>query len=216
MAIYIKAMRGVSCINRARLKKQTDSNFAPNNPDFLFGKVEVIRNTFHEGKFKQHEATIILATDAKVRRLNWWYGAGRETTDVLSFPLRDKPRRKPRIPSSFEKDLATLMENVPFLDPDTGELTHCSRVPPPLTDDLGRIFIAVEYCRQVAKQRQMEHADYITLACAHGMGHLVGLDHQTEDQYKAMKSAEETVLRAVVSEVGLVGDEKAFPQSYLP
>ncbi|CAN8067344.1 unnamed protein product [Agarophyton chilense] len=193
-------MRGIPFIDRARLRKQ----------------VEVVRNTYLHGEFKKHDATIVLATDAKVRRLNWWYGTARETTDVLSFPLRDEPRRKPQVPSPFDEDISTLLQNVPFLDPDTGRLMdRFDGALPTITEDLGQIFVAMTYCETIAKEREMNPADYIALACVHGMGHLVGFDHLTDDDYKAMKSAEETVVRAMVSEVGILGAEETFPQSYL-
>lgn len=168
-----------------------------------------MRNTLMDGKYRDHDATIILATNAKVRRLNWWYASNRETTDVLSFAIRDEPRRKSRLPSVSEDDISDLIENAPFLDPDTGQLRYDVSAPK-LSKDLGRIFVAVPFCKTIASERRMEHADYITLACVHGMAHLVGFDHQTEDEVESMKKAEEEVVRAVISEVGIVGDANSF------
>lgn len=173
-----------------------------------------MRDTLLDGKFRNHDATIILATNAKVRRLNWRYASNRETTDVLSFALRDEPRRTSRSLSVSQKDIHGLIQDAPFLDPNTGQLRSDIHAPR-ITNDLGRIFVAVPFCKTIAKERSMEHADYITLACAHGMAHLVGFDHETEDEIEIMKRAEEEVVQAVISEVGIVGDVKSFPKSYL-
>jgi probable rRNA maturation factor len=66
---------------------------------------------------------------------------------------------------------------------------------PPL--DLGDIFISTDVVRQHAKEYEVEFGDELHLMVCHGVLHLLGWDHQTDDNAVAMESRESEHLASV-------------------
>ena len=89
-------------------------------------------------------------------------------TDVLSFPIEDSSPGDPPV-----------------------------RAPggPPL--DLGDIFISTDVVRQHAAEYEVEFGDELHLMVCHGVLHLLGWDHQTDEDAVAMESRETEHLASV-------------------
>lgn len=199
-------------------------------------QAQCARDLFDGGKFQHHDATITLTNNAHMTILNAKYALKRFPTDVLSFRWDDTCTKK-RIsgrapPDTFQQELDAL-KNAPYLDmdsntlimPSTNSNARDSRVPV-IAPELGTIFLSVEYCNRIARQRRLHLHDYILLATVHGLAHLVGHVHQDKHSYQAMKRAEIDVLTALresshtPSEDQSAGHQRRqhtnLPQSYLP
>ena len=89
-------------------------------------------------------------------------------TDVLSFPIEDASPGKP--PTRAVGG-------------------------PPL--DLGDIFISTDVVRQHAAEYEVEFGDELHLMVCHGVLHLLGWDHQTDEEAVAMEARETEHLASV-------------------
>jgi len=177
--------------------------------------------------------SIFLTSNDRISKINEEYTGVRRPTDVLSFRLADPPSavnfQSGATPYGFQWDLDGL-RNKPYLDLDTGELispqgnegTEDTRVPvTEIPKDLGSVFLAPDYCStRCLKPVELRLCDYALLATMHGIGHLVGYNHDTPAQYEAMRGAEVEVLKTVEAEVGLAAAiqdprVKNVPASYL-
>ncbi len=120
------------------------------------------------------EVNLLLTTDENIRVLNKSYRGMDKATDVLSFPMTEYES-----PADFEG----IYDEPDAFDPESGELL------------LGDIVIskdrvmaqAAEYGHSVTR----EYAFLIT----HGMLHLFGYDHVTEDDRLTMETLQESILR---------------------
>ena len=119
------------------------------------------------------EVEVNFVTEEEIRELNARTRDTDRVTDVLSYPMLDEIRPFTR-------------ENYPFdVDPENG------RVP------LGSIVI----CRDVAARQAEEDGHsrdrgepYLFV---HGLLHLLGYDHMTEEDKSVMREAEERILSAI-------------------
>ncbi len=101
------------------------------------------------------EVGVVLTTDEHIKTLNARYRRIDAPTDVLSFPLlRDK--------SPQNKDI--------LQEPDLLE-----ELPP-----LGDIIISIETAARQAEERGHSLDDEVTFLALHGLLHLVGIHHDTE------------------------------------
>ena len=119
------------------------------------------------------EVEVNFVTEEEIRELNARTRDTARVTDVLSYPMLDEIRPFTR-------------ENYPFdVDPENG------RVP------LGSIVI----CREVAARQAEEYGHSRdreeTYLFVHGLLHLLGYDHMTEEDKSVMREAEERILSAI-------------------
>ncbi len=119
------------------------------------------------------EVEVNFVTEEEIRELNARTRDTDRVTDVLSYPMLDEIRPFTR-------------ENYPFdVDPENG------RVP------LGSIVI----CRDVAARQAEEYGHSRdreeTYLFVHGLLHLLGYDHMTEEGKSVMREAEERILSAI-------------------
>ncbi len=119
------------------------------------------------------EVEVNFVTEEEIRELNARTRDTDRVTDVLSYPMLDEIRPFTR-------------ENYPFdVDPENG------RVP------LGSIVI----CREVAARQAEEYGHSRdreeTYLFVHGLLHLLGYDHMTEEDKSVMREAEERILSAI-------------------
>jgi probable rRNA maturation factor len=89
-------------------------------------------------------------------------------TDVLSFPIEDSSPGHPPLRAADG---------------------------PPL--DLGDIFISTDVVRQHAAEYEVEFGDELHLMVCHGVLHLLGWDHRTDEEAAAMESREAEHLASV-------------------
>jgi probable rRNA maturation factor len=114
------------------------------------------------------EVSIRLTGDAEVQDLNHRYRGKDKPTNVLSFPM-------------VQPDLlATVSQNS-----DDGELL------------LGDIVLAHGVCAAEARERGIALETHATHLIAHGMLHLLGYDHMTDDEAEAMEAIERDALASL-------------------
>ena len=116
------------------------------------------------------EVSVRLTSDAEVRTLNNQYRAKDKATNVLSFPM-------------VQRDLIdTVSQNS-----DDGEVL------------LGDIVLAHGVCVAEAAERGIGTDDHLTHLVVHGVLHLLGYDHLTDDEGDAMEEIE----RAALADLGI-------------
>lgn len=121
-----------------------------------------------EGLPDRCEVTINLVTDDEMADLNRRFMGREGPTDVLAFPLE---------------------ELVP------GRVVQPSAHEPPLL--LGDVFIAPAYVARQAETLGVAYADELRLMLVHGLLHLVGYDHVTEEEAAVMEERERSLLSRV-------------------
>ncbi|MBK8046627.1 MAG: rRNA maturation RNase YbeY [Anaerolineales bacterium] len=118
----------------------------------------------------RHTATlsVVITDDAAVHQLNRDYRGVDKTTDVLSFAAHD-PVDGPAI--DFPAELAAALER-----------------------NIGDILIAYPYAERQAARCGNSIGAELRLLVVHGVLHLLGYDHGTDEEEAEMWAAQETVL----------------------
>ena len=136
--------------------------------------------------------TLLVTDDATIQEMNKRYRQQDKPTDVLSFPLLDKPLvNAPRdqlwlAPEEDSEYAAETKGNPPvFITPSE------------LPTSLGDIVISWPTVVRQAKAAGHSPAYELLYLLAHGVLHLVGYDDQTEAGYTTMVHLQESVLQAV-------------------
>jgi probable rRNA maturation factor len=65
---------------------------------------------------------------------------------------------------------------------------------------LGEIFLCYNVIQDEAKQNKENVQDLISHLLVHGLFHLVGLDHETEEDFQKMKTCEDKILDVIYNE----------------
>jgi probable rRNA maturation factor len=128
--------------------------------------------------------TVLITDDAGIRDMNKQYREIDTPTDVLSFPLLDKP-----LVEAPADQLWTPQEQT---EPQPDFVT-----PPDMVMNLGDVILS--WPTIVRQAAQAGHAPLYELLylLSHGVLHLVGYDDHTEAGYQAMVSIQQKVLQAV-------------------
>ena len=112
--------------------------------------------------------SVTLTDDEHIREINRTWRHVDSATDVLSFPLLGyDPHGEPHA------------EDV---DPETGETM------------LGDLVVSVPRCREQAAEYGHSFEREIGYLCAHGLFHLLGYDHEAEEDRKVMRQKEEETM----------------------
>ncbi len=127
------------------------------------------------------ELSIALVGDSSIRSLNHTYRNKDKATDVLAFPMLDPLDGKP--PKARASQAWSL---------DTAIFGGLSGV-------LGDVIISVETARKQAISNARPLLDEMTMLLAHGLLHLLGFDHRTDAEERAMKAATVLLEQAAVS-----------------
>ena len=130
-----------------------------------------------DGLTRKINVGVALVDDAEIRQINRQFREVDRATDVLSFPITD-----------YDIGAATHVGDV---DPATGELL------------LGDIVVSVERAQAQAQEYGHSFEREFSYLVAHGMLHLIGYDHEREEDKRVMRRMEEMVMEAV----GLVREE---------
>lgn len=121
-----------------------------------------------EGYPESSEVTLLLVSNSEMGSYNERFLNRTGPTDVLAFPVEDlEPGVVP------ERD---------FNDP-------------PLL--LGDIIVAPEYISNQAEEYGVSFEDEISLMVVHGLLHLLGYDHQNDDEAEAMEQREREILATI-------------------
>ena len=127
------------------------------------------------------EIDVLLTDNEAIREINREERGIDAPTDVLSFPLVDF-----EAPAVFDR----LEDDPTLFHPETGELM------------LGDMVISVE--KAVSQAKEYGHSERRELAflAAHSTFHLLGYDHETEEERLVMEEKQENVLQ----ELGITRD----------
>jgi probable rRNA maturation factor len=159
----------------------------------LLGSVnldEVVMRTLQAARVAQPVMLTLLITDDEgIREMNTQYRQQDKPTDVLSFPLLEKPlvEAPPELLWSVPtgEETAPAQETPPFV------------TPPDMVTNLGDIVMSWPTLAQQAKEAGHSSLYELLYLLAHGVLHLVGYDDQTEAGYQAMVSIQEAVLKEI-------------------
>lgn len=129
----------------------------------------VIRRTLDTAKFRGRHAEIslVFADDAFIRELNKTYRGKDKPTNVLSFPQYE-PKE---IPEKIEG-------NLPFIS-------------------LGDIVLAYETIEREAQEQEKSFEDHFLHLIVHGLLHLLGHDHEEDDEAEIMENLEIRILEGI-------------------
>lgn len=122
------------------------------------------------------QVNLVLTSNEEIQRVNLEFRDINAPTDVLSFPM---------IPFPFPADYAIIKGNPSFLDLDTEELL------------LGDIMISIPKVQQQAAEYGHSIRREFSFLVAHSMLHLLGYDHQTEEEAQIMEQKQEAALSAL-------------------
>ena len=119
-------------------------------------------------------AEVVFVSPSEIQALNSSTRGIDKVTDVLSYPTLDGIRGKVVNPKDFPLEL----------------------------DDDGNLFIgSIAVCEERAKQQAEEYGHSLTreityLIC-HGLLHLLGYDHETDEDKKEMRGLEEEIMTTI-------------------
>ncbi|KAB2952280.1 rRNA maturation RNase YbeY [Heliorestis acidaminivorans] len=112
------------------------------------------------------EISLLLTNDHKIKELNKSYRNIDKATDVLSFAMEEQSD-----------------EELDFDDPTEGQI-------------LGDIVISLDRAKEQAEEYGHTLERELGFLFVHGMFHLLGYDHETEEEKEEMRVLEEKVLNA--------------------
>ena len=120
---------------------------------------------------EKRDFSVTFVTDNEIQELNREYREIDAPTDILTFRLDDAPS----FPISFEE------EDVDFLN----------------NEEMGDIFISLDTMRRNAEEFGVKNEEELSRLLLHGILHLRGLDHKTNDFEKAemLKEQEEVLTK---------------------
>jgi len=141
---------------------------------------------------------IWLTTDASVRQLNAQYRGKKKSTDILSFPFHefDEPGTLPPMESEDDMNLGDMVISVAYVD------RACQRD----ARDAAKMGQAAWHSEQQETRgvsgEMMKHFGpeaRLPLLLVHGLCHLVGHDHENDEDYERMVSLEEDVIKELTA-----------------
>jgi probable rRNA maturation factor len=129
-----------------------------------------------EGIVSETEVSLLFVDEATIASLNERFLDKTGPTDVLSFPIEDEADRSGRSPDEGGTGPGSI-------EADTGRLLL-----------LGDVVI----CPAVAARNAVEHGvtvdDELALLVVHGILHLLGMDHEVDDEAERMEQRERHLL----------------------
>ena len=153
----------------------------------------VVKNTLQAaGVTEPAILTLLITSDDAIRDLNRQYRQQDKATDVLSFPLLDKPLVNApadqlwMTPGGEEEDRAAQERSRPVF-----------MTPPELPTNLGDIVISWRTVLRQASEAGHSPTYELLYLISHGVLHLVGYDDQSEAGYSAMVNIQQSVLEAM-------------------
>src|SRR5258708_1860111 len=152
----------------------------------------VVDQTLHESVVLQPVMlTLLITNDETIRNLNKQYRGQDKPTDVLSFPLLDKP-----IVNAPADQLWTIPEATKGESTEIGVTKQVFVTPTELPTNLGDIVISWPTIVRQATEVGHNSTYELLYLLAHGVLHLVGYDDQTEAGYQAMIRIQQAVMDA--------------------
>ncbi|KAI7808969.1 putative ribonuclease [Triplophysa rosa] len=115
---------------------------------------------------QRFDMSVICVDNRKIQRINHVYRRQNQPTDVLSFPFHED-LRPGKLPYALHRD----------------------------EYNLGDIFLGVEYIIQQCKETSQDLHETLAVVTAHGICHLLGYRHETEEEWNEMLQKESYILR---------------------
>ena len=119
------------------------------------------------------EVDVLLTDNASIRTINRDSRGIDRATDVLSFPTAEYPS---------PADFSHLEEDPSLFHPETGELL------------LGDMVISLEKVREQAATYGHREERELAFLTVHSMLHLMGYDHEEEEDRRLMEARQEAIL----------------------
>jgi probable rRNA maturation factor len=130
-----------------------------------------------EGIVGETEVSLLFVDEATIASLNERFLDGAGPTDVLSFPIEDEVDRSGRSPDEGGTGPGSI-------EADTGRRLLL----------LGDVVICPAVAARHAEEHGVSLEDEIALLVVHGILHLLGLDHQVEEEAERMERREQQLL----------------------
>jgi probable rRNA maturation factor len=132
----------------------------------------------------ERELSVLLTDDAFIRGLNQEHRGKDRPTDVLAFPLdEDVDGGKPAGPLPEKQG----KKHVP-------RARTAQRQP--ADPMLGDVIISLDTAARQARERRHSLMDEVCFLLAHGLLHLVGYDHETDEQEREMDAQTKLLVRS--------------------
>jgi probable rRNA maturation factor len=116
--------------------------------------------------YEDYDLGIWLTTNKTIRYYNKTYRHKDKATDILSFSYHPSLQAGERIKPKNEED-----------------------------KNLGDLIISVEYVARVAREMKVDLYKRMQLLLVHGICHLLGYDHERDEDYKIMHRKELALLK---------------------
>ena len=135
---------------------------------------ELVRNAFYQTLIElgysqsEYVVSVLGCSDRKMRELNHTFRNKETSTNVLSWPSRER--------------LACVQGN------------HPKRLDPVRDAELGDIALSYETCLEEASQSKTNFAFYVQHLIIHGILHLLGYDHSSDQDATLMEDLEHRIL----------------------
>ena len=135
--------------------------------------------------------TLMITDDEAIRDMNKQYRQQNKPTDVLSFPLLEKPLVDAPVEQLWQP--AVDAEGQPI----SSSTPSVFVTPPELITNLGDIVISWPTVSKQAAEAGHSTAYELLYLVVHGVLHLVGYDDQNEAGYQTMVHIQQTVLQTM-------------------
>jgi probable rRNA maturation factor len=140
--------------------------------------------------------SLVITNDSEMQALNRRYRQQDKPTDVLSFPLLDKPLVDAPTEQLWQFD--EEQEEAEASEERSGKGTYPAFITPSgMPINLGDIVISWPMVTRQAEQAGHAPAYELLYLLSHGTLHLAGYDDQIEEGYQAMVRLQETVMKAI-------------------
>lgn len=116
--------------------------------------------------YKDFDLGILLTTDKRIHEFNKQYRGKDKPTDVLSFPYYDELKAGERIEAASDEE-----------------------------KNIGDIIIAPQYVTVDAPNWGHTFEQRMRILLVHGVCHLLGYDHETDEEYAVMHAEEQRILQ---------------------
>ena len=117
-------------------------------------------------KYDGFDVGILLTTNKTIKRYNTEFRHKNKPTDILSFSYHSDLKPGERIKVTSEDD-----------------------------KNLGDLIISLEYVHKDAKRYLQTFEERMQILLAHGICHLLGYDHEKDEEYEVMNALEQKLLK---------------------
>ena len=153
-----------------------------------------------EGALQPYNLSLVITGDDEIQALNRQYRQQDKPTDVLSFPLLDRPLVVAPTDQLWPPSEGEQGEDGGSEEVKGSEARPKFITPTELSTNLGDIVISWPTTARQAALAGHQPVYELLYLLSHGILHLVGYDDQSEAGYEAMVRIQETVMRQVAWE----------------